>query len=72
VSLFWHPATGKDALIFAVPDQAPHWTLYIGIVLAGAGAGLVLFAKELTESRHAPAQPAAAPMQAPAVEPAKP
>ena len=72
VSLFWHPATGKYALLFALPDEPPHWTLYIGIVLAGAGSGLVLFAKELTESRHAAAKSAAAPVPTPAVEPAKP
>jgi drug/metabolite transporter (DMT)-like permease len=59
VSLLWRPET-------------PHWTLYIGIVLAGGGAGLVLFAKELTEARHTPAKPAAAPMPAPAVATAKP
>ena len=27
--------------------------LYVGIVLAGLGAGMVLFAKELTEAKHA-------------------
>jgi drug/metabolite transporter (DMT)-like permease len=72
VSLFWQPKTGEAPLIFDVPHESPHWTLYIGIVLAGAGAGLVLFAKELTEARHAPAKPAAAPVPAPAVEPVKP
>jgi drug/metabolite transporter (DMT)-like permease len=71
VSLFWHPAAGRDALIFGLPEEPPHWTLYFGIVLAGAGAGLVLFAKELTESRHASPKSAVAPMPTPAVEPAQ-
>jgi drug/metabolite transporter (DMT)-like permease len=69
VSLFWHP-TSDAPLTFGAPVETPHWTLYIGIVLAGAGAGLVLYAKELTESKHAPGKLAAGP--AIAAEPAKP
>jgi drug/metabolite transporter (DMT)-like permease len=51
VSLFWQPAVGP--LAFALPAEPPHWLLYVGIVLAGLGAGLVLFAKELGEAKHA-------------------
>ena len=67
VALFWHPTAAAPAT-FGPPDPPPHWTLYVGIVAAGLGAGMVLYAKELTESRHAKA--AAAP-PAPAAEPAK-
>jgi hypothetical protein len=52
VSLFWHP--DKSALHFSLPDVPPHWTLYIGIILTGLGAGLVLFSKEYSESQHGP------------------
>src|SRR5713226_1202511 len=51
VSLFWHPDEG--ALTFGLPRDTPHWSLYIGIMLAGLGAFLVLFAKEWTETHHA-------------------
>jgi drug/metabolite transporter (DMT)-like permease len=71
VSLLWHP-TSDAPLTFGPPSETPHWTLYIGIVLAGSGAGLVLYAKELTESRHAPTKPPAAGSVAPVTEPAKP
>jgi hypothetical protein len=62
VSLFWHP--DKSVLHFGAPEASPHWTLYVGIVLAGLGAGLVLFSKEYSESQHAP--PAKVPVQSPA------
>src|SRR6266481_3775683 len=39
LSLLWHPDEG--ALSFGLPKEPPHWTLYVGIVLAGLGAGLV-------------------------------
>jgi drug/metabolite transporter (DMT)-like permease len=48
VSLFWHPDEG--GLTFGPPREKPHWSLYIGILLAAAGAGLVLAAKELADS----------------------
>ena len=51
VSLFWHPNVGPFA--FGMPAEPPHWLLYVGIVAAGVGAGMVLFAKELTEMKHA-------------------
>ena len=70
VSLFWHPATGQNVWKFGLPEDPPHWSLYVGIVLAGTGAGLVLYAKELTEARHAP-KPPAAPASAPAAQAVK-
>ena len=51
VSLFWQPKVGP--LVFGMPTEQPHWLLYVGIVAAGLGAGMVLFAKELTEMKHA-------------------
>src|SRR5262245_55124485 len=65
VSLFWHP--DKGALSFGMPDEAPHPTFYVGIVLAAIGAGLVLFSKEYGETTHAKK-----PHAAPAVVAAKP
>ncbi len=50
VSLFWQPRSGPFA--FGIPTEQPHWILYLGVVLAGLGAGMVLFAKELTEAKH--------------------
>jgi drug/metabolite transporter (DMT)-like permease len=52
VTLFWHPSATAP-MTFGPPDPAPHWSLYVGIVAAGLGAGLVLFAKELGEAKHA-------------------
>ncbi len=51
VSLFWQPAVGP--LAFGAPKETPNPLLYVGIVAAGLGAGLVLFAKELGEAKHA-------------------
>jgi drug/metabolite transporter (DMT)-like permease len=52
VSLVWHP-TDDSALRFGLPQETPHWTLYVGILLAGLGAGLVLYSKEIVEDKHA-------------------
>jgi drug/metabolite transporter (DMT)-like permease len=49
VSLFWHPDEGP--LTFGLPREKPHWSLYIGVVLAGLGAGAVLYAQALAESK---------------------
>jgi hypothetical protein len=55
VSTFWHPKAG-NALNFAV--EVPGWKLWVGILLVGAGAALVLFSKEEAEvSKHAVARP---------------
>ena len=51
VSLFWHPTI--DALATFGPPQERRTGCCVGIVLAGLGAGLVLFAKELGEAKHA-------------------
>jgi drug/metabolite transporter (DMT)-like permease len=47
VSLLWHPSRG--AFHFGL-EHTPHWTLYVGILLTGAGAALVLYSKEATEA----------------------
>jgi drug/metabolite transporter (DMT)-like permease len=52
VSLFWHP-TAVSTLHFALPEQTPGWKLYLGIILTGLGAALVLYSKEEAESVHA-------------------
>jgi drug/metabolite transporter (DMT)-like permease len=46
VSVFWHPQKGNPAH-FAV--ELPGWKLWVGIVLVGIGAALVLFSKEEAE-----------------------
>ncbi len=60
VSMVWHPLPGQP-LHFGL--LLPHWTLWLGIVLVGVGAALVLYSKELSESAPAPR---------PALEAAKP
>jgi len=67
VSLFWHPNVGPFA--FGLPTEEPHWLLYVGIVAAGVGAGMVLFAKELTEAKHAAHARASAPIISEAIRP---
>jgi drug/metabolite transporter (DMT)-like permease len=58
VSLVWHP--DQSIFTFHLPDETPHWTFFVGVVLTGLGAGLVLFSKDYGESLHAkPAAPAA-------------
>jgi hypothetical protein len=62
VSLFWHPTTDHPFHV-ALPDQMPGWKLFLGIILVGAGAGLVLLSKEEAEASKsgAPKIPAIAP-----------
>jgi drug/metabolite transporter (DMT)-like permease len=57
VSSFWHPQPGHP-WHFGV--TVPGWKLWVGIVLIGLGAALVLFSKEEVErgSAKAPAAPA--------------
>lgn len=50
VSMIWHPQKG-NALQFGF--LMPNWLLWVGIVLVGVGAGLVLYSKELTEAAEA-------------------
>jgi hypothetical protein len=56
VSLFWHP--DKSPLHFGLPDAPPPWTLYVGIILTGIGAALVLYSKESAEAHAQVARPA--------------
>lgn len=54
VSLLWHP-TKESVFHFGLPEESPNWMFYLGICLAGLGAGLVLYAKEDMEKRtHKP------------------
>jgi hypothetical protein len=53
VSLVWHPKPGSP-FHFGLEDL-PSWKLWLGIVLVGAGAFLVLYSKEESET----AKPAA-------------
>jgi drug/metabolite transporter (DMT)-like permease len=63
VSTLWHPKAGEP-LHFGF--ESPGWKLWVGILLVGAGAALVLFSKEEAESGKAgapkPATGAVAPM----------
>ena len=59
VSLIWHPS--ESAFSFHLPEEAPGWKLYAGIVLAGLGAALVLYSKEEAETKHGPGPRASAP-----------
>src|SRR5205814_7233924 len=43
VSMVWHPKAGEP---FNFGLEIPGWKLWLGIVLVGAGAALVLFSKE--------------------------
>jgi hypothetical protein len=61
VSLFWHP-TADSPLHFALPERMPDWKLFVGVVLVGVGAGLILLSKEEMETAHGPA-PAVAPAE---------
>jgi drug/metabolite transporter (DMT)-like permease len=55
VSMLWHPQVNDP---FHFSWESPHWLLWVGIVLVGLGAGLVLYSKELTESSHVASPPA--------------
>jgi hypothetical protein len=48
VSSIWHPKIG-DPFHFAL--ELPGWKLWVGIILVGLGAALVLFSKEEAESK---------------------
>jgi hypothetical protein len=52
VSSLWHPQPGQP---FHFAFDVPGWKLWLGIVLVGAGAALVLFSKEEAESAKAKA-----------------
>jgi hypothetical protein len=59
ISLVWHPKPGQP-FHFSL-EAMPGWRLWLGIVLVGAGAFLVLYAKEEAESAPAAHPPASAP-----------
>jgi len=61
VSLMWHPSEGYFR--FGLKGT-PDWKLYVGIVLAGLGAFLVLYSKEETEAGHVSKKAPAIPMVA--------
>jgi hypothetical protein len=63
VSMFWHPKPGNP-WHFGLKNVHP--ILWVGIVLVGIGAALVLYSKELTEA--APAKTDAAVKPPPATE----
>src|SRR5262249_18019980 len=52
VSSIWHPKPGHP---FHFSFELPGWKLWLGILLVGAGAALVLFSKEEVESKPRPA-----------------
>lgn len=59
ISLVWHPdARNLDAWHFGF-EHAPSWKLYVGIVLTGIGAALVLYSKEEAESGKTAPPPSA-------------
>lgn len=63
VSLFWHPSA-VSAFDFHAPDAMPGWKLWVGILCAAVGAGLVLYSKEEFEATHAkPPAPKVAPAE---------
>jgi hypothetical protein len=51
VSAVWHPQKG-DPFHFGL--ELPGWKMWLGIVLVGLGAALVLFSKEEAESKPHP------------------
>ena len=55
VSIVWHPKEGEP-LVFGF--TSPHPYLWVGIVLVGMGAALVLYSKELSESAPPTQKPA--------------
>lgn len=72
VSMVWHPRPGDP---FHFDLEIPGWKLWVGIILVGAGAALVLFSKEEAEA-HSDRPPAktstATPSLPPTVPEAKP
>lgn len=48
VSLFWHP-TAENVFHFGAPEHMPSWKLFVGVVLVGIGAGMILLSKEEME-----------------------
>jgi hypothetical protein len=57
VSLIWHPSA-ESAFHFGLPKELPGWKLFVGILLTGLGAALVLYSKEEQEAAGAKPPPA--------------
>jgi drug/metabolite transporter (DMT)-like permease len=57
VATVWHPEKGAP---FHFNVEMPGWKLWLGIVLVGVGAALVLFSKEEAETTKHAARPSAA------------
>ena len=72
VSTIWHPEHGWRT--FGI-EKVPHPLLWVGVVLVGVGAGLVLYSKELSETpapkSAPPAKVETASLPAPATPEAK-
>lgn len=69
VSLLWHPQKGSP---FHFHVDMPGWKLWVGIILVGIGAALVLFSKEETESHKPPVKTQTAAVTAPPTPQAAP
>jgi drug/metabolite transporter (DMT)-like permease len=67
VSTVWHPSPTAGAFHFGL-DNVPNWKLWVGIVMTGAGAALVLYSKEESERAHQQ-RPAAVAPQDPHIKP---
>jgi hypothetical protein len=66
VSVVWHPAKDNP---FHFGFKMPHPLLWVGILLVGAGAALVLYSKELSEMPGPKAAGATAPTSPPEAKP---
>jgi hypothetical protein len=62
VSSLWHPKAGAP---FHFELELPGWKLWVGILLVGAGAALVLFSKEEAEAHKTPTKAPSTAMPAP-------
>ncbi len=57
VSMIWHPKVGSPFDFHL--ELPPGWKLWVGIILVGLGAALVLFSKEELEAANRPQAPPA-------------
>jgi protein-S-isoprenylcysteine O-methyltransferase Ste14 len=53
ISTVWHPQTNQP---FHFAFEMPGWKLWVGILLVGVGAALVLLSKEEAEAAKAAAE----------------
>jgi hypothetical protein len=69
VATVWHPAApGEPHDWTRFSFHAPHPLLWVGILLVGAGAALVLYSKELTEAGEQKSPPPVTALPQPAPE----